>query len=451
MPLDTDLNKILEKDGWKVIASKVSLARKGDKFLGLCPFHNEKTPSFNVMDNGLYYCFGCKNKGNAITFLLKEFGFTKSEAIKYISQLLCVDLKFGAKRDISFANSITEINILASTFYSKKLLDEYKEYKEYLYRRGYNEEYIRKYKIGFAPKNNALLKYMKSEMGNDVDYNSLLESNLIKIREDKEYHDFFQDRIIWPIYDHTSSLVAFSGRVVDDTTNAPKYLNIGNNTLYQKHSVLYGLDKAKSEMLKKQCLIIVEGYTDVDILYINGIENVVATCGTALCKEHITTLLSVNQGEIMPLIIVFDGDIAGRQGVYKIYKLFKDLRWFDVISHIDVLLLEDGMDPCDFVLKRGGNSLKELLSKKTMPITSFVIKDMVNTSIYLSRTIKNRRIINNIRLFLEELPSNLLVGDFLEEFTTCFPMLKTQILNACSKYLDISVGDQIEKKNLDLY
>jgi DNA primase len=288
------------------ISRFVELKKAGRNYVGLCPFHYEKTPSFTVSrEKGIFYCFGCKTGGNIIEFVKRYENLTFPEAVNYLSEVAGLPKPEwkGLKQDDSEKNKLYEINSLIAKFFNESL---YKNHKalDYLYKRGLSKEIIQEFVVGYAEEEkDAILRFIREK---GLSETSLQELGLISSK-DGTYYPYFRDRIIFPIENVQSKVIGFGGRAIREGIE-PKYLNSPDNIIFHKGENLFGLNLAKTEVGKKRELIVVEGYMDVIALFMHSIRNAVATLGTSCTQNHIMLLKKYMER----LYLCFDNDSAGR-------------------------------------------------------------------------------------------------------------------------------------------
>ncbi|WP_435547758.1 DNA primase [Desulfobacterium sp. N47] len=340
-----------------IISESVLLKKSGRNYVGLCPFHSEKTPSFTVnYEKQIFYCFGCGAGGNVFAYLTKKEGFTFPEAVKYVAGKYGIDIpveKISPEKhkEISEKDSIFSINKQAMDFFKGCLLNEDngKKALEYLKKRKISDNTIRDYHLGYAPDGwNVLLNYFAKK---NV-LTSMLEKAGLIIRKNKSegFYDRFRNRIIFPIFDVNSQVIGFGGRVMDDSL--PKYLNSPETIVFNKSQSLYGLNMARSECRITETVFIVEGYFDLLSLHENGIINSVATLGTAISSEHVKILRAI-VGKDGKIILVYDSDDAGIKAAQRSIEIF-DKGFADA----RILVLPSGYDPDSYLVKFGQQAFK---------------------------------------------------------------------------------------------
>lgn len=350
------IDDIREKcDIVQVISDRgLALQPSGKEYKALCPFHEEKTPSFYVSpEKQMFYCFGCQAGGTVFTFLQKYEGMSYIDAVKEVADRVGVTLpgqSGQSKRSSVNRTSIRELNEFAVEFFQRKLKDSRTGGKalDYLKRRGVHYKTIVEMKLGYAPTGDELLK---TAIRQGFSIKLLQEGGLIKERYGRE-SDRFRNRLIFPIFDERSVPAGFGGRALDDAL--PKYLNSPETLLYQKSKILYNLNFAKTTIQKSKEAILVEGYMDTVIPYQAGVANIVASLGTSLSERHAKLLKRWTE----TVIIVYDGDPAGiRAALRGLGILIKEgLR-------VKVAVLPEDTDPDDFVRKNGVQDFRDLIKK----------------------------------------------------------------------------------------
>ena len=348
------LEKIKEEnDIVDIISESVRLKKAGRSFSGLCPFHNEKSPSFSVsQEKQIYKCFGCGESGNVITFVMKNKNMNFIDAVKYLADranILLEDEKrvnpIAKKKELLY-----KVNVEAGRFFFSNLRSN-KMAMEYFLNRGIRQETIKRFGLGYAKDSwNSLLFHLR-KLG--FSENILLEAGLVLTSEKTgNKYDRFRNRVMFPVFDYRGKVIGFGGRVLDDSK--PKYLNSPETLVFQKGTNLYGLNFAIKSNMKERYFIIVEGYMDLISLHQHGITNVVASLGTAL---------TVNQARLLKryadkVIISYDADVAGQTATMRGLEILKDVG-FDV----RVLSIPQGKDPDEYVRSNGRDAFMKLINE----------------------------------------------------------------------------------------
>ncbi len=363
-----------------VIADHVTLKPAGGgNMKGLCPFHDERTPSFNVTPSrGFWHCFGCGAGGDAISFLTQLEHLSFAEAVERLASKAGVELRYETS-DGRFSGPSTApgqrqrllaAHAEAARFYREQLrTPAARPAVEFLTSRGFDSEAAARYGCGYAPDAwDALTRHLRRE-GFTAD--ELTAGGLAKPARSGSLIDRFRNRLVWPIHDISGDVIGFGARKLSDDDNGPKYLNTPETILYKKSQVLYGIDMAKREIAKRGQVVIVEGYTDVMACHLAGVPTAVATCGTAFGADHITVLrrllldTDAFAGEI---VFTFDGDEAGQRAAMK---AFSDEQRF--VAQTFIAVSPEGMDPCDLRLSAGDAAVRDLVAGREH-LVDFVIR-----------------------------------------------------------------------------
>ncbi|CAB4626190.1 unannotated protein [freshwater metagenome] len=357
-----------------VVGSYVALKpASAGSLKGLCPFHQEKSPSFNVRPlQGFYHCFGCGAGGDVYKFLQEMESLSFYEAVENLAAKVGFTLTYeaGAKGpDQGQKARIYEANLAAANYFQEQLMtDAAIPGRDFLKSRGFDKAAAQLFGVGFAPKGwNNLTDHLKS-MGFTEE--ELITSSLSS-KGERGLYDKFRGRLIWPIRDTSNQVIGFGARKLFDDDQGPKYLNTSETPVYHKSAVLYGIDLAKKEISKSQRVVVVEGYTDVMACHLAGVTAAVATCGTAFGDEHIRILnrmLSANVDKPAEVIFTFDPDEAGQKAAMR---AFADADKFHANSFIAVG--PDGLDPSDLRVQKGDEAVVLMIENKK-PIYEFAIK-----------------------------------------------------------------------------
>jgi DNA primase len=371
----------------EVVGEHVTLKSGGVGSLkGLCPFHDEKTPSFHVRPAlGRWHCFGCGRGGDVISFVqeVDHLGFT--EAVELLAARLGHQLHYedddgrgGARREqVGQRQRLVEANRLAAEFYAEQLASagDAVAARRFLADRGFDREAADLFGVGFAPRaGDALVRHLRGRGFTEDD----LVASGVAARGQRGPYDRFRGRLIWPIRDVTTDVVGFGARrLFDDDRIEAKYLNTPETAVYKKSQVLYGVDLAKREIARERRAVVVEGYTDVMACHLSGIQTAVATCGTAFGTDHTRILRrllgddrSIGQGGVLggQVIFTFDGDEAGRKAALR---AFDDDQRF--VAQTFVAVAENGMDPCELRQTYGADAVRRLVEAR-QPLFEFAIR-----------------------------------------------------------------------------
>ncbi|MGC2941434.1 DNA primase [Brevibacterium sp. FAM 24638] len=362
----------------EVIGEFVTLKTAGIGSLkGLCPFHDEKTPSFTVRPQvGMYHCFGCGESGDVFTFLQKVEQLSFVEAVEALAGKAGMHLRYedgkGPDREqASRRQRLLEMHEVAQRFYAQALESEAGQIgREFLTGRGFPAESSRDFGIGFAPKSwDALTTHLRKAGFTDEE---ILAAGLAS-EGGRGIYDRFRGRVVWPIKDMTARTIGFGARRLFDDDKGPKYLNTPETALYHKNQVLYGLDLAKKSIAKTKRVVVVEGYTDVMAAHLAGVDQAVATCGTAFGAEHVKIIRRLlGDDPTGQVIFTFDGDAAGQKAALKAFE-FENL----FTAQTFVAVEPDGLDPCDLRMQKGDAAVRELIDG-CKPLFEFVITTAVS-------------------------------------------------------------------------
>ncbi|MFQ5863116.1 MAG: DNA primase [Candidatus Brocadiales bacterium] len=338
----------------EVVNRHVNLKRVGKNYVGLCPFHAEKTPSFSVSpEKQLYKCFGCGEGGTVLTLLMKKEGLSFPEAIRVLAKRARVDIpeRSGKESKGDERKLLYDVNHLAAEFFHRCLLgSEGKVVREYLRSRNIKEGSIKKFRIGYTPDSwDSLIRLARTR---GISFSRLQDAGLIIAKDGGQgFYDRFRNRLMFPITDHLGRVVGFGGRSISGSE--PKYINSPETILFNKGRCLYGLDVARPSIIKNRKALIMEGYTDVIVAHQEGISNTVGVLGTALTLEHIRQL----RQWAPEVVLVLDGDTAGRKS---------SDRSLDILVEEEieakVVQLPEADDPCDLILREGPEKFIELVN-----------------------------------------------------------------------------------------
>ena len=354
-----------------VIGEVVQLTKAGRNFLGLCPFHGEKTPSFNVVeDKQFYHCFGCGRSGDVFKFIEDYRGVSFMEAVQIVGDQVGIRVQTlppsqSRPQQADGKQPFYEIHQEAAKFYHAILMTTKmgEEARQYLYDRGLDDEVLRHFQIGLAPaEGNYLLQSVSGKFSENI----LADSGLFHISDRGTMYDAFQDRIMFPLSDDTGRVIAFSGRLWRESAEGAKpqgkYKNSRATLLFNKSYELYHLDKAKQVAKKKHELYLMEGFMDVIAAYRAGIENAVASMGTALTLEHVAHLSKFTK----KVILAYDGDKAGRLATAKALEVLEK-------QEVEVVQIPDQMDPDEYLNKNSPQALADLLEKTRLSRVEFLM------------------------------------------------------------------------------
>ena len=366
-----------------VVREHVTLRSAGPGSLkGLCPFHDEKSPSFNVRPaTGAWHCFGCGEGGDVISFVQRVEHLTFAESVERLAAKLGMELRYeegGAPRSgegLGKRSRLVEAHRVAAEFYSAALLNlpEARPGRDFLRERGFDRMAADKFGVGFSPRGGEeLTKHLRDKGFSD---DEIVAAGLAS-RGGRGLYDRFRGRLMWPIRDITGDVVGFGARrLFDDDRIEAKYLNTSETTIYKKSFVLYGLDMAKKAIAKDRQAVVVEGYTDVMACHLAGVETAVATCGTAFGLEHIKVLRRImrDESDLAPakVVFTFDGDAAGQKAAMRAFG--EDQRW---ASQSFVAVEASGKDPCE-LRQAGGDTAIRALIEDAVPMFEFAVRTTI--------------------------------------------------------------------------
>ena len=417
-----------------VISQYVRLKRSGRNFFGLCPFHNEKSPSFSVSpDKQIFHCFGCGVGGNVFTFLMKIEGINFIEAVQMLAERANIVLPTlenngdSAKEELKA--KVYKVNEFTADFYHKNLyLPTAKIAQEYVKKRKLSNETLKSFQIGFSGKFDELYQELKKQGFQEKE---ILESGLVNKNERGQYIDRYRNRLMFPICDVRGRVIAFGGRVLDDSK--PKYINSPENIVYSKGRNLFGLNVAKKGDLKK--ILIVEGYMDVISLHQRGITNVVAPLGTALTEQQ-GWLLRKNSEQI---ILSFDSDEAG---------LTAKMRALEILQHmgcdIRILQMDGAKDPDEFIIKFGNARFLNLVDK-ALSVVEFKVK-ILKRNLNVENINDKIKFLNEIAEIISKIDNTMEREIYIEKIAKEYEISKEAIYAEVNK---LTYSNKKDKKVLE--
>ncbi|MEF8845558.1 MAG: DNA primase [Bacteroidales bacterium] len=410
-----------------VIQDFVNLKKRGTNYLGLCPFHNEKTPSFTVSPSkGIFKCFGCGKGGNAINFIMEHEGLSYPEALRFLANKYNIEIE---EKELS-AEEIEQKNIkdslqIVTNFAAKHFHDNLKNHQEgrsvglsYLKERSIREDMIDKFDLGYSLDQWESFTQAALKKGFKQDY--LEKTGLTIVKEDKRY-DRFRGRIMFPIHSLSGNVIGFGGRTMKKDEKTAKYINSPESEIYHKSNILYGIYHAKKAITKNEKCYMVEGYTDVIALHQKGIENVVASSGTSLTENQIRLVKRFTPN----ITIIFDGDPAGIKA---------SLRGIDLIleqgMNVKVLLLPEGEDPDSFSQKHSASDLVQYIEENEEDFIQF--KTRLLSEEAQNDPVKRANLINDVVRSISMIPDGI---------------MRTVYIKNCSSILDIDEKVLYEETN----
>ncbi len=421
----------------EVIGSYIKLEKSGSNFKALCPFHNEKSASFYITPSkGFYKCFGCGESGDIFNFIEKYEGIGFSEALKKLADKAGVELKKNSfknnKEDKEKKENLLNILKDITIFWQKKLLEN-EGVKNYLKKRGVNNEIAKKFQLGYAPDgwDNTLI-FLKSK---GYSQEEIEKVGLIKKKENGGFYDRFRDRIIFPIFNLDGKPVAFSGRDFSGSDKVAKYLNSPETIFFNKSSILYGMNFARDEARRRKYFILGEGQMDLIMAHKVGFENMVVTSGTSLTDEHLKIMGRYTKN----IIFAFDSDSAGIKAAYRGIKkaLTND---FDV----KIIDMDKGNDPADTILE-SSDKWKDLVANAKNFIDFFIQKIIFQKKSDREKIIEMEE---KILPFILKVPDPILKGKFISKIARGFDVKEEFVIEALDK-IKIEIENE-EKKELSL-
>lgn len=363
----------------EIVRETVTLkAAGGGSYKGLCPFHDERSPSFHVTPSkGLYHCFSCGEGGDVITFVRKIDALTFTEAVEKLAGKYGIILRYEEGSGASAGQQskrarLIEAHKVAGAFYRTQLLSPDAEHaRSFLTQRGFDQASWGHFGVGYSP---AGWDGLRNELrGKGFSEEEMIAAGLA-VSGQRGAYDRFRDRVMWPIRDSSGDTIGFGARKLSEADQGPKYLNTPETPIYRKSQVLYGIDLARRDMAKQQQAVVVEGYTDVMACHLAGITTAVATCGTAFGPDHVKMLRRIlmdDDTKHAEVVFTFDGDAAGRKAALKAFG--EDQKF---VASTFVAIEPGGLDPCDLRLKQGDDAVQALVAAK-IPLFEFVMRSTV--------------------------------------------------------------------------
>ena len=401
-----------------VVSEFVTLRRRGVNMLGLCPFHNEKTPSFTVSPaKGIFKCFGCGKGGNSVNFIMEHESLSYPEALKWLARKYNIEVveeeeTEEQKQLKDERESLMIVSAFAQKYFTRNLWEENEGRTiglSYFRERSFRDDILKKFEVGYSPDGKAPFTEAAQKQGYKMEF---LEKTGLSIKRDDWVRDRFAGRVMFPIHNLAGRVIAFGGRILKDDPKAAKYLNSPESEIYHKSKVLYGIFQGKREIARAEKCYLVEGYTDVLSMHQAGIENVVASSGTALTSEQIRLIKRFTPN----ITIIYDGDAAGIKA---------SLRGIDLVleegMNVKVLLLPDGEDPDSFAKKKGASGFREYIDENETDFIQF------KTRLLLKDAEKDP--VAKARLISEVIRSVAVIPDTIT---------RSVYIKECSKLLDVN-------------
>ncbi len=432
----------------EVIGDFIALKKRGVNYLGLCPFHNEKTPSFTVSPaKGIYKCFGCGESGNAVGFIMAHEKLSYPEALKYVAKKYNIEIQEKEqtpeqqqeRRDIDSLYIVTEY---AKKFFVKTLHNT-PEGKSiglsYFRERGFREDIIKKFELGWSPEKRDALTSSATQAGYKLKF--LSKSGLSIVNTEKNYKfDRFAGRVMFPIKMLSGKTIAFGGRTLKQDKKIAKYLNSPESEIYHKSRVLYGMYHAKSQIVRQNECIMVEGYTDVISMHQAGIENVVASSGTSLTQEQIRLVKRFTRN----LTIIYDGDAAGIKA---------SLRGIDLVlaeeMNVKVLLLPDGEDPDSFSKTKLPEELTAYIAENQQDFIKFKTKLLLAD--VKNDPVRRAQLVTDIVASIAVIPSSILRSEYVKECSAILDIREEALYSEIKKRLKGKLETAQKNKSYQKY
>jgi len=422
----------------EVVSEFVALKKRGTSMIGLCPFHNEKTPSFHVSPaKGIFKCFGCGKGGDSIGFIMEHEKYSYTEALRHLAQKYNIEIEESAPSAAYLAEqsekeSLLSVTLFAQKFFTHNLLnsDEGKAIGlSYFKERGFTTQTIEKFQLGYAPNQYHLLT-------NDAVANGYTNEMLVKAglsaEKDGQVYDRFRERVIFPIHNLTGRVIGFGGRILSSEKSKAKYINSPETEIYHKSQVLYGIWLAKNKIVADDNCFLVEGYTDVISMHQAGITNVVSSSGTSLTTEQIKLIKRFTSN----ITIIYDGDPAGIKASFRGISMI-----LEEGLNVQVLLLPEPEDPDSFVKKNGLSYVLDFIKQNT---TNFIL---FKTNLLLAEVahdpVKKANLVTEILTDISLIPNQVTRSFYLKECSSLFS-IDEQALNS---QLNRMISQKIKKRS----
>lgn len=429
----------------EVVGDFVSLRKRGSNFIGLCPFHNEKTPSFNVSPaRGIFKCFGCGKAGNAVGFIMEHEHYSYPEALKFLANKYHIEIEEEEQtpeqvQAFNKKESLYHTTTFAQNFFSSTLFEN-EEGKAvgltYFHERSFRDETIKKFQLGYCP--DKWDAFTRNALDNAYKLELLNETGLTISREGRNF-DFFRGRVMFPVHNLTGSVIGFGGRILTSDKTKPKYINSPESDIYNKSKALYGIFFAKSAIMAQDNCCLVEGYTDVISLHQAGVENVVASSGTSLTPDQIKLIKRFTQN----ITILYDGDPAGIKASF---------RGIDMIleegMNVKIVLFPEGEDPDSFARSRGSVEVQEFLRNNASDFITFktglLLNETANDPIQKTKLIKE--IVGSIALIPDAITRNV----YIRECSSFMNITEQVLMNELNKLLRNKLSKSLPEKETEL-
>lgn len=418
----------------EVVGEYVSLRKRGTSMIGLCPFHNEKTPSFHVSPaKGIYKCFGCSKGGDSIGFIMEHEKYSYTEALRHLAQKYNIEIEESAPSasylaEQSEKESLYAVTLFAQKFFTNNLLnsDEGKAIGiSYFKERGFSTQTIEKFQLGYSPN-------QYHSLTNDAVANGYTKDVLVKAglsaEKDGQVYDRFRERVIFPIHNLTGRVIGFGGRILNSEKSKAKYINSPETEIYHKSNVLYGIWLAKSKIVAEDNCFLVEGYTDVISMHQAGITNVVSSSGTSLTTEQIKLIKRFTSN----ITIIYDGDPAGIKASFRGISMI-----LEEGLNVQVLMLPQPEDPDSFVKKNGLSYVLDFIKQKT---TNFIL---FKTNLLLAEVahdpVRKANLVTEIIQDISLIPNPVTRSFFIKECSALFNVEEIALNSQLNKIVALKI------------
>lgn len=422
----------------EVVGDYVTLKKRGANMFGLCPFHNEKTPSFTVSPaKGIYKCFGCGRAGNAVSFIMEHEHYTYPEALRYLAKKYGIDIvEEESDEEYELKKSEEEQSYFIHDFATKWFVQQLWESQKgqtiglsYFRERGFSDATIKKFQLGYSPPEyDAFSKYAQKHGFKE----EILIKNGLVTEESK--NDRFRDRVIFPIHSASGRVLAFSGRTMRTDKTIAKYINSPETPIYHKSEILYGIYFAKNAIVKENMCFLVEGYTDVISLYQAGVENVVASSGTSLTQSQIRIIRRFTPN----ITILYDGDSAGIKASFRAIDMI-----LSEAMNVKVVMFPDGEDPDSYARSHSSSELKDYLKTKSSNFIIFKAENLLGDA--GRDPVERANAIKDIVASIAAVPDPITRSEFIKECSLRFNIAEKDLVFEMNKVLRANARQKIKR------
>lgn len=430
-----------------IINEFIRLKKRGSNYLGLCPFHNEKTPSFTVSPSKeIYKCFGCGRSGNSISFLMEHEKYSYVEALRWLAKRYNIEIEETAvsnevREQQQASESLYILNGFAQKFLSNNLLNEEEGQTialSYLHERGFKNEIIEKFQMGYSFNTNTHLSaaFLKQQFNSEI----AVKSGLCVLRNE-QLVDNYRGRIIFPVHNNSGKILGFGARIIGKNDKAPKYINTPENELYVKSKILYGLFFSRHSIDKENECLLVEGYTDVVSLHQAGIENVVASGGTSLTPDQLRLIKKYTNN----LTIIYDGDSAGIKAALRGVDLA-----LEESLNVKLVLIPDNEDPDSYVTKVGAIEFKDFVLKTKKDFILFQLEILLQEA--KNDTYKKAEVVNQIAETLSKINKTedfTKQQDYIKQCSALIQIEEAGLTNLVNKFKRDRITKEEKKNSFD--